>query len=390
MLIPDWIWFAFIFSFGCCVGSFLNVVIYRLPRDKSLVRPGSACPACGKHIGFYDNIPLVSWVVLGARCRNCKAPISARYFIVELLTGLVFTSLFFLYFYTDFREGIGPFLQGGWIVYLLHIIMLAAFIAASAIDLERWLIPLTICWFVTAAGLVGSGVGVFIIEPALIRHYNLLPNASAGTGALAAGAAIGLGISLYVLATGLIKRSYESQEVAETADEPEDSAGAQPEQEPNFAHRREVCKEIVFLLPIIVCALGALLLSKKCPPIHTWWVGFSQRPVVAGVLGSVWGYFVGCGVVWTTRILGTLGFGKEAMGLGDVHLMGAAGAVIGWKLVAVAFFVAPFYGLAWAVFHMFFKKIRQIPYGPFLSLGIFTVMIFHDWVFRYLSVIFYR
>jgi leader peptidase (prepilin peptidase)/N-methyltransferase len=313
-----------------------------------------------------------------------------RYFFVELLTGLIFTGLFFLYFYTDFREGIPLFLRGGWVVYLLHIIMLAAFIAASAIDLELWLIPLSICWFVTAAGLIGSSAGVFIIEPFLIRHYNLLPNASAGTGALAAGAVIGFGISLAALVTGLIKRSYESQEAEETADEAEELTVTQPEQEPKFAHRREICKEIVFLLPIIICAVAVFVICRKIPAVHTWWLDFSQRPIIAGVLGGVWGYFVGCGIVWVTRILGTLGFGKEAMGLGDVHLMGAAGAIIGSGSVTIAFFVAPFYGLAWAVFQMFFKKIRQIPYGPFLSLGIFTVMIFHDWIFHNLNIIFCR
>ena len=231
-------------------------------------------------------------------------------------------------------------------------------------------------------------MGAFIIDPVLISSYNLLPNASAGTGALAAGAVVGLAMSLFAMVNGLIKRSYESDDSDSEVSEPakEHDKGA----EPHFNHRLEAFKEVVFLLPIVICALVAFLLSRKFPVIHTWWMEFSQVPVIAGLLGSVWGYFVGCGIVWATRILGTLGFGKEAMGLGDVHLMGAAGAIIGPSMVAVAFFVAPFYGLAWAVFQMFFKKIRQIPYGPFLSLGIFTVMIFHDWIFRYLSIIFYR
>ena len=140
IIIPDWIWFVFTFAFGCCVGSFLNVVIYRLPQDKSLIRPGSFCPACGKHIRFYDNIPLVSWVLLRAKCRYCKAPISLRYFIIEFLTGLVFVGLFYLYFRADIRSGMGTFFGGGWFIYLLHIIMLSAFIAASAIDLKLWVI----------------------------------------------------------------------------------------------------------------------------------------------------------------------------------------------------------------------------------------------------------
>jgi leader peptidase (prepilin peptidase)/N-methyltransferase len=176
--VPDWVWYIFIFGFGCCVGSFLNVVIYRLPRDKSLVKPGSACPSCGKHIRFYDNIPLISWLVLGTKCRYCKARISPRYFIIELLTGSVFTGLFILYFRTDLRPSAGPFAESGWFVYLLHIILLGSLIAASAIDLELWVIPISICWFATAVGLVGCGVGAYVIDPARITQRLLLPSTS--------------------------------------------------------------------------------------------------------------------------------------------------------------------------------------------------------------------
>jgi leader peptidase (prepilin peptidase)/N-methyltransferase len=386
LAVPDWIWFVFIFAFGCCVGSFLNVVIYRLPRDKSLVRPGSACPACGRHIRFYDNIPLVSWVVLGAKCRYCKAPISPRYFIIELLTGVVFVGLFILYFRMDLRAGIGSFGQGGWFIYLLHIILLAAFIAASAIDLELWVIPLSICWFVTGAGLIGSVLGVYVIDPKDVYGYALLPSASRDilnlkevtVASLAVGAAIGMAISLLLLATGLVKRSYEAEGGTEdSAESPEKQAG------PEFNHRLEMCREIVFLLPIIVCSGGLYLLSLKYPQIHNWWLNSSQKAAIAGLAGSLWGYFVGCGIVWATRIFGTLGFGREAMGLGDVHLMGAAGAVLGPVFVVAAFFVAPFFGLAWAGFQMLSKKTRQIPYGPFLSLGVLAVMILHDRIIHY-------
>jgi len=408
--VPDWIWFVCIFAFGCCIGSFLNVVIYRLPRDKSLVTPPSACPACGKHIRFYDNIPLVSWLYLGRKCRYCKAPISPRYFLIELLTGLIFLGLFILYFQVNLRDGLRSFVGGGWFIYLLHIIMLGAFIAASAIDLEYWIIPLSICWFVTAAGFIGSAVGVYIIDPSLIRTYSLLPSASVNTAALAVGATAGLVISLLLLATGLIKRSYESEDGGQKTEDrgqkvespseqkydplksnSSEAAPTEPDWTSNeFNHRLEAFREIIFLLPIIVCSVAGLWIVREVTPVGTWWEDFSQHPVVAGLLGSMWGYFVGCGIVWGIRIFGTLAFGKEAMGLGDVHLMGAAGAVIGPLYVFVAFFVAPFFGLAWAGFQMFFKKIRQIPYGPFLSLGIFVVMILHDWIRDYLSFVFYR
>lgn len=396
--VPDWIWFAFIFAFGCCIGSFLNVVIYRLPRDKSLVTPPSACPSCGKHIRFYDNIPLISWLLLGRKCRYCKAPISPRYFAIELLTGVVFLGLFILYFRMDVPENMPSFEQGGWLIYLLHITMLAAFIAASAIDLERWIIPLSICWLVTAVGFVGSTAGAYVIDPALIKAYSLLPVASPTTGALALGAAIGLGISLALLATGLLKRSYESDDGGQNSEVPQEGGDAEtqaavPSEGPldqTINHRLEACREIIFLLPVVICSYGVFWLTNHVDALGTWWTAFSQHPAVTGLLGSVWGYFAGCGIVWGIRIFGTLAFGKEAMGLGDVHLMGAAGAVVGAFFVVLAFFIAPFFGLAWAGFQMFFKKIRQIPYGPFLSLGIFVVMIFHDLILNRIGFIFYR
>ena len=78
------------FLFGLVFGSFLNVCIYRMPRELSVVKPRSACPACGKPIAAYDNIPVLSWLILRGKCRHCHAPISPRYVVVELLTGIFF------------------------------------------------------------------------------------------------------------------------------------------------------------------------------------------------------------------------------------------------------------------------------------------------------------
>ena len=76
--------------FGLAIGSFLNVVIYRLPRHESLAHPGSHCPNCETAIKWYDNIPVVSWLVLRGRCRSCAQPIAVRYPIVEAITGIGF------------------------------------------------------------------------------------------------------------------------------------------------------------------------------------------------------------------------------------------------------------------------------------------------------------
>jgi leader peptidase (prepilin peptidase)/N-methyltransferase len=376
--VNSWLLLVYIFAVGCCIGSFLNVVIYRLPREKSLVSPPSTCPSCGNRIQFYDNIPLVSWLVLQAKCRHCKSPISPRYFVIELLTGLVFLGLFVLYFVIGARHfeidgqiGIAAFFKGGWFVYLLHIILLSVLIAVSAIDLELWLIPIVVCWFAALAGVAGSALAPFIIKPESITGRYPLPVAGPDTAALAAGAAIGLVISLVLVAAGWIKESYEGRIDSEN---PEN--GQEPKPEPEFNDRLEALREVLFLLPVIVCSIGFYLTIRNLMP--DGWAKFVAIPAAGGFFGSLWGFFAGCAVVWATRILGTLAFGREAMGLGDVHLMGAAGAVIGALPVAVAFFIAPFFGLGWVSIQMLTKKIHQIPYGPFLSLGIFTVMIFQD------------
>jgi leader peptidase (prepilin peptidase)/N-methyltransferase len=83
-------WHVIIFIFGACVGSFLNVCIWRIPRDESLIFPESHCPKCNHKLSWFENIPLLSWTFLNGKCRKCKEPISFRYFFVELLTAVMF------------------------------------------------------------------------------------------------------------------------------------------------------------------------------------------------------------------------------------------------------------------------------------------------------------
>lgn len=90
--------YSYIFFVGCCMGSFYNVCIYRLPRGESLVRPRSHCTSCGRTLGILDLIPIVSYLALRGRCRYCKAPVATRYLLIELFCGLAFVLIFNRYY----------------------------------------------------------------------------------------------------------------------------------------------------------------------------------------------------------------------------------------------------------------------------------------------------
>lgn len=125
--LPEFVAYIFVFLFGAVVGSFLNVVIHRVPREQSIVFPNSACPNCKNPIKPYDNIPLFGWLMLGGKCRNCKSPISPRYPAVELLTALVFIL-------TYWQIGFTAFLP-------VSLVFVAMMIALIFIDAEHMILP---------------------------------------------------------------------------------------------------------------------------------------------------------------------------------------------------------------------------------------------------------
>jgi leader peptidase (prepilin peptidase)/N-methyltransferase len=96
-VIPEPLVILFVVLFGLCIGSFLNVCMYRLPRRESLVSPGSRCTSCSRSLSWYENIPVASWIVLGGRCRTCRAPVSGLYPAVELLTAATVLGAYLLY-----------------------------------------------------------------------------------------------------------------------------------------------------------------------------------------------------------------------------------------------------------------------------------------------------
>ena len=146
--------------FGALIGSFLNVVAYRVPVGESLVSPGSHCPGCGAAVRPYDNVPVLSWFILRGRCRDCGTRISPRYPLVELLTAAAFATVVAV---NGFDDDL-----------LLELPFVAALIALAAIDLDHRLLPNKIVYPLAAYGLVAT---------LLVDRADLVENVVAGAGA---------------------------------------------------------------------------------------------------------------------------------------------------------------------------------------------------------------
>jgi leader peptidase (prepilin peptidase)/N-methyltransferase len=275
---------AIVAAIGACVGSFINVVAYRLPRAcMSIAKPRSRCPRCSTPIAWYDNLPVVSWLALRAKCRHCKAPISPRYPLVELLVA-------------------GLFLVLAWKV-----------LPAEALrrPLDWWRPWLT--WAVMAT-ITGALVSLSLID----LDYRILPDQITKSGIVA-------GPFLALIAPGV-----------------------QPT--PVIAGWKLFGQD----------ALGTLL--------SPGWVAF-----VHGVLGAAAGWIV----LWGIGALGSKVFKKPAMGFGDVKMFSAMGGVLGfWSLLAL--FVAVFTGAIIGILIKLVKKGRYIPFGPFLAIGMWVVMLWGE------------
>jgi len=144
------------FGVGACLGSFINVVAYRLPREESLVFPGSRCPSCGRPIAPYDNIPILSWLLLRGRCRRCGKPISARYPLVELLMASVSLAVWLRW------PG-----RPGWAV--TAILAVGDLLALSLIDWDTGFIPDALSLPLIAAGLLCAPINPILARASWYR-----------------------------------------------------------------------------------------------------------------------------------------------------------------------------------------------------------------------------
>lgn len=166
-----------VFILGLCIGSFANVCIYRIPLELSIVFPRSSCPQCKKIIPWYDNIPVLSYLILGAKCRNCKNPISIQYPIIEFLTGTLFLLLFLKYQFS---------LSSLIFSYLTFVLIII-----SGIDYYHRIIPNIFPLILLIAGVLTSFFNISLGETYIARFINSLTGILAGGGSLLLVAVLG-------------------------------------------------------------------------------------------------------------------------------------------------------------------------------------------------------
>ncbi len=260
---------------GACIGSFLNVVVYRLPREcMSIARPRSRCTSCASLIVWYDNIPLVSWILLKGRCRHCKARISPRYILVEALVATWFTLSALMWFWSGRDDAVLAASETEWIAWSVQALVFSVLLALALIDIDHRILPDELT------------IGGMVLGPAL---------------AFAA---------------------------------------------PDFQHGRSFVRALLDL---------------------------DAGPRVLALADGLVGMAAGAGVLWLIGWLGARAFRREAMGFGDVKMIGAMGAMLGmWVFLALV--VASFVGAIVGVIGMCLGQGRQIPFGPFLAAGMLVVM----------------
>lgn len=320
-------WLSMVFIIGLVVGSFLNVAIARLPLEKSLIWPGSRCGVCHRPVRWFDNLPLISYVVLLGRCRNCGTRFSPQYFIVELLTGLGFAGLFYLEVVRNSHDWLDPapwarlsgfYAWPFWAGFAYHAILFSLLMAASVTDLNGREIPLPLTMTGTAIGLLGATLMPWP-WPWTPAPYPLGATPAAGPG-------VPIGMDWLIPAAGL----------------------------------REGIQPWPFWGP----------LPPGFAPGANW-----QTGLATSIAGALAGTFL-------MRAMGGIfsaGLGKEALGLGDADLMMMIGSFLGWQIVVVSVFVAVIPAAVFGVLNLIVHRDNSLPFGPSLAAGAMLTYLCWDW-----------
>lgn len=348
-----------IFFIGAGIGSFLNVVIYRVPREISVNKPRrSFCPSCQYQIPWYHNIPIFSWLFLRGRCANCKTSISPRYLGVEAFTGLVFYAVFWHFG--------GPWqslsLWGPQVLCLW--VFMSMLISGTFIDIEHFLLPAEITRNGTIAGILASiWVPSFQGEDLWWRG-GLMAVASAAVGF----GGLRLVVELGKLAFGRKKLKFEK---------PEAWSVTQPvETEPPVVTLGDEKIEWVDLFGM-QRPTDRLILT--CPELRVNDQSFKDVTVELYVetmkVREASDTVVDFNLENVTKLGGTatgVMIPREAMGLGDVHFMMMIGAFVGWKAVLFTILAASILGTLVASFSRITGRAEwgsKLPFGPYLAAG---------------------
>lgn len=322
------VWLGFAFLIGAAIGSWLNVCVYRIPYEKSVLWPSSHCGHCFQRVRWYDNIPLVSYWVLRGRCRSCKAPFSIRYFFIELFTGAAFALLFYMDVIANV-QGIPRFAQlrwrillglvplEAWLFWLGHVVLLSFLIVASLTDLDHMEIPLSITLTGTLFGLV--------------------------------------------------------------------FAACLPWPWPNEAIELVPRRRGLFVLPVQVSGFQPWPVWRP-DQLPDWLAPGTWR---LGLATGLAGVLAGMLMLRAVRFLFSLGRGIEGMGVGDADLMMMAGAFIGWQPVLVAFFVSVFPALLLGIVQLVVRGNKPMPFGPSLALGVMLTLYGWRWLGPYFQPLFF-
>ena len=351
----DLLFSIFAFVLGACVGSFLNVCIYRLPLNLSVNQPRrSFCPSCKRQIPWHQNLPLVSWLALRGRCANCGARIAFRYFVVELLTAF-----FFLLIWKAFP----------WPIAIAYWVFIALVIAATFIDFEHFIIPDEITIGGTVAGLIAS-----IAVPQLMVTDGRLTALLISTGS----AALGYALLWLVLEGGKLvfgkKRIRLEKPTAFTWTRHGDDADFVVGDEKSlwsdfFAREKDQLR--------LHCPSARIAEREFADAI----LFFHYNRVQVGSENFE--------LDQLDKISGTaneIEIPREAMGRGDLKFLACIGAFLGWRAVLFAIFAGSLYGSIIGLITLVLGRrvwSLKLPFGPYLALGAITWMFFGDAVVRW-------
>ena len=336
---PFHFWTVVFFVFGCNIGSFLNVCIHRMPLGQSIVSPPSHCPHCKYSIPWYLNIPLVTWLWLRGKCRNCGAPISVRYFLVELLTGLTFLACWIAFGHQSAALA------------LIYSGFLSGLIVATFIDFEHFII-------LDEITIGGMAVGVVLSLIFWQLHDQKTWLGSVWQSLLGLG--VGAGVIYFILRAGKLLFGRQRIEVPDEAKVVFSETGV-------YIADKEIPYEELFYRRSDVVTLHArtVELADRC--YRDVRVRLTPQKLQIGD-----DEFNPEEVPHMEAASAEIVLPREAMGFGDVKFMAAIGAFLGWQAVIFSLMASSIVGSVVGITLIVMRKREwssRLPYGPYIALA---------------------